>query len=53
MEKQQPGFDYEVLKKKTLEQFRSGKNLFGRSVYPFLYGVPEDYYFAFVISKCP
>jgi len=26
----QPGWDYEALKKKTLEQFRSGKNLFGK-----------------------
>jgi len=31
MEKQQqPSFDYEALKKKTLEQFRSGKSLFGK-----------------------
>lgn len=30
MKKLQPGFDYEALKKKTLEQFRSGKNLFGK-----------------------
>ena len=30
MEKQQPAFDYEALKKKTLEQFRSGKSLFGK-----------------------
>jgi transposase-like protein len=30
MEKQQPVFDYEALKKKTLEQFRSGKSLFGK-----------------------
>lgn len=30
MEKQQSGFDYEALKKKTLEQFRSGKSLFGK-----------------------
>ena len=29
-EKQQPAFDYEALKKKTLEQFRSGKSLFGK-----------------------
>lgn len=30
MEKRQPAFDYEALKKKTLEQFRSGKSLFGK-----------------------
>ncbi len=30
MEKQQPAFDYEALKKKTLEQFRSGKSLFSK-----------------------
>ena len=30
MEKQQPGFDYEAVKKKTLEQLRSGKSLFGK-----------------------
>lgn len=30
MEKQQRDFDYEALKKKTLEQFRSGKSLFGK-----------------------
>lgn len=30
MEKQQPGFDYEALRKKTLEQLRSGTNLFGK-----------------------
>jgi putative transposase len=30
MKKQQPSFDYEALKKKTLEQFRSGKSLFGK-----------------------
>lgn len=28
--KQREGFDYEALKKKTLEQFRSGKSLFGK-----------------------
>ncbi len=30
MEKQQSDFDYEALKKKTLEQFRSGKSLFSK-----------------------
>jgi len=30
MEKQKPDFDYEALKKKTIEQFRSGKSLFGK-----------------------
>ena len=30
MEKQQPGFEYEAMKKKTLEQLRSGKSLFGK-----------------------
>jgi putative transposase len=30
MKKQQSGFDYEALKKKTLEQFRSGKSLFSK-----------------------
>lgn len=30
MDKQKPDFDYEALKKKTLEQFRSGKSLFGK-----------------------
>ncbi len=30
MEKKNEVFDYESLKKKTLEQFRSGKNLFGK-----------------------
>jgi putative transposase len=30
MEKKKEGFDYEALKKKTLEQLRSGKSLFGR-----------------------
>ena len=30
MEKQQPGFDYEAMRKKTLEQLRSGKSLFGK-----------------------
>ena len=28
MEKQKPDIDYEALKKKTIEQFRSGKSLF-------------------------
>jgi len=30
MNKQKPDFDYEALKKKTIEQFRSGKSLFGK-----------------------
>jgi putative transposase len=30
MDNQQESFDYESLKKKTLEQFRSGKSLFGK-----------------------
>ncbi len=30
MEKKKEAFDYEALKKKTLEQFRSGKSLFGK-----------------------
>ena len=30
MEKQKRDFDYEALKKKTLEQFRSRKSLFGK-----------------------
>ena len=30
MEKQKEVFDYEALRKKTLEQFRSGKSLFGK-----------------------
>jgi putative transposase len=30
MEKKNEAFDYEALKKKTLEQFRSGKSLFGK-----------------------
>ena len=30
MEKQSSGFEYEALKKKALEQFRSGKSLFGK-----------------------
>ena len=30
MEKQQPDFEYEAMKKKTLEQLRSGKILFGK-----------------------
>jgi len=30
MEKKKEVFDYEALKKKTLEQFRSGKSLFGK-----------------------
>lgn len=30
MEKQRDSFDYEALKQKTLEQFRSGKSLFGK-----------------------
>lgn len=30
MEKQQSGFEYEAMKKKTLEQLRSGKSLFGK-----------------------
>jgi len=30
MGKQKPDFDYEALKKKTIEQFRSGKSLFGK-----------------------
>lgn len=30
MEKKKEAFDYESLKKKTLEQFRSGKSLFGK-----------------------
>ncbi len=30
MEKKKEGFDYESLKKKTLEQFRSGKSLYGK-----------------------
>src|SRR5665811_2522185 len=30
MEKEKEVFDYEALKKKTLEQFRSGKSLFGK-----------------------
>lgn len=30
MEKEKTSFDYEALKKKTLEQFRSGKSLFGK-----------------------
>jgi|GEM_PF-6699788 len=30
MEKQQPGFDYEAIRKKPLEQLRSGKSLFGK-----------------------
>jgi transposase-like protein len=30
MENKKEGFDYEALKKKTLEQFRSGKSLFGK-----------------------
>src|SRR5438874_13017397 len=30
MESKKEGFDYEALKKKTIEQFRSGKSLFGK-----------------------
>ena len=30
MKNKKESFDYEVLKKKTLEQFRSGKSLFGK-----------------------
>lgn len=30
MEKRKEVFDYESLKKKTLEQFRSGKSLYGK-----------------------
>jgi hypothetical protein len=30
MEKKKEVFDYKALKKKTIEQFRSGKNLFGK-----------------------
>ncbi len=30
MQKKKEGFDYEALKKKTLEQFRSGKDLFSK-----------------------
>lgn len=30
MENKKESFDYEALKKKTLEQFRSGKSLFGK-----------------------
>jgi putative transposase len=30
MKKQRPAFDYEALKKKTLEQFRSGESLFSK-----------------------
>lgn len=30
MEEKKSGFDYEALKKKTVEQFRSGKSLFGK-----------------------
>ena len=30
MENKNVAFDYEALKKKTLEQFRSGKSLYGK-----------------------
>ena len=30
MENKKDSFDYEAIKKKTLEQFRSGKSLFGK-----------------------
>jgi hypothetical protein len=30
MQKKKEAFDYEALKKKTLEQFRSGKDLFSK-----------------------
>lgn len=30
MQNKKEGFDYEALKKKTLEQFRSGKDLFSK-----------------------
>ncbi len=37
MEKKKEAFDYEALKKKTLEQFRSGKSLFSKGVLLLLY----------------